>query len=106
LFIAISVLSMSFSGVYALPAAQKELYDLGIGYFDLFDDACAVGSEPTDGNVYVLGDSLTVGMKESGDLNNKLSNAGWRVTNVNATVGISISGSIPKIEEDKSNIEK
>lgn len=40
----------------------------------------------TNPNIFVLGDSLTVGMRDAGNLEDKLTSKGWVVTDIEATV--------------------
>ena len=59
-------------------------------------------SASTAGNsIYVIGDSLTVGMRDNGQIQSKLETNGWEVKKIQATSGIGISASVDKIEEDK-----
>lgn len=57
---------------------------------------------PTSGNtnIFVVGDSLTVGMRDSGKLQQKLESAGWTVNKIEATVGDRVSDALPKVEAD------
>lgn len=59
----------------------------------------------TNKSAYIIGDSLTVGTRDSGSLQEKLQGNGWSVTQIQATTGISISASIPKLQADEANIK-
>ncbi len=66
------------------------------------------GSNSGGGNnaVYVVGDSLTNGMKDLGSLTNKLQTAGWEVTKVQATDGIDVDRSLEKIDLDRNEVSR
>ena len=60
----------------------------------------------TNKSIYVIGDSISVGMRDSGDLENKLSTAGWTlVAPIQATTGINVVNSLPKIQADANMIK-
>lgn len=68
-------------------------------------------SSISKGSVYFVGDSLTVGMRDSGQLVSKLQAAGWQSTGIEATVGIStetsrqiIDGSDQRAKADQTAI--
>jgi beta-N-acetylhexosaminidase len=91
----------------ALSDKQKSLFQENINYFNV--DACgptATAAANTGGNnkIYVIGDSLTVGMRDSGNLKAKLTNGGWDVTDIEATGSINIDDSIPKLKADKNKV--
>lgn len=52
--------------------------------------------------IYVIGDSLTEGMRDDGQLQTKLEEAEWTVKKIQATSGIGISASVEKVQEDNS----
>ena len=99
-----------------LPDCQKTIFEDHIGYFDCVDcsapatDTAAAdlssgsGSSLSGSKMYVIGDSLTVGMRDSGDLKNKLQKAGWTVTGIDATDSISIDASIPIVQANQNNV--
>ena len=62
-------------------------------------------TNPGGKNIYVIGDSITVGMNTGNVLQTKLSNTGWNVTQIEATSGIHIAESIPKITADASKVQ-
>lgn len=97
----LSVLSVYFfsSCVFALSAEQKRVID---GNSLQFDVKCGLTSSPGSGSgkIYVLGDSLTKKMRDSGDLQAKLETKGWEVQKIQANDGFNIADSLPKIEED------
>lgn len=91
--------------VSALSDEQLKIFQESIHYFNV--DSCstnppasATNSGTTNNKMYVIGDSLTVGMRDSGNLKAKLTNGGWAVTDIEATGGISIDASIAKIKAD------
>lgn len=71
----------------------------GLGYLGGYDsDGGLVSSSPTttprsssNGNIYLLGDSLTVGMRASGSLPNQLRDAGWTTSFISAKCGRSLT---------------
>ncbi len=72
--------------VLALSPAQKEVFDSGAEYFNIEQDACgntSGGISATTGNtVYMIGDSLTVGMRNEtlgveNTLQTQFANNGW-----------------------------
>lgn len=98
-FFAATVISRSL-GVYALSPEQKRVIDGNSLHFDV---GCSGIS--ADGNgLYVLGDSLTVGMKEEGMLQEKLREKDWDPVTIQGNNGFNIEDSIPKVEEDEQLI--
>lgn len=63
-------------------------------------------ANPSGGNnkIYTIGDSLTVGMRDSGDLGKKYSAAAWDSTKIEATSGDRIEQAIPKLIADKVEV--
>ena len=55
-------------------------------------------------SIYVLGDSLTVGMRDAGDLQNKLTAQGQSVVKINAIVGKPIQWGIDQVNADSSTL--
>ncbi len=55
-------------------------------------------------NIYVIGDSLTVGMRDAGQLEAKLEELGWNVLKINATTGEDLSWGIEQLNADASII--
>ncbi|MBA3758707.1 C39 family peptidase [Candidatus Saccharibacteria bacterium] len=53
-------------------------------------------------SIYVLGDSLTVGMRDSGELDKKLRTAGWIPTKINAIGGKDLKWGIEQVNADKA----
>ena len=79
-----------------------------------FDPDCSVNgdssaestsSTSSSGSVYVIGDSLTVGMNTQGELTKKLTDANLPPTQVEATVGISTLASVAKVQADAANVK-
>lgn len=91
-----------------LPAdecTEAKLRDLGVAIVACKEpSACETSASTGTGKVFVLGDSLTVGMRDSGVLESKLTVAGNTVTQIDGTVGTSIPSSIPKIDADAANV--
>lgn len=56
-------------------------------------------------SIYVLGDSLTVGMRDSGDLQNKLQAAGWAPTKINGIVSQTVDGAMTQVDLDQNAIK-
>ncbi len=105
LMLAIIVSGVVLQSVSALSAAQKALFQENINYFDV--DTCSTNAPTPPGvannKIYVIGDSLTVGMRDKGNLKAKLTNGGWSVNKDNgieATTSINIPDSIPKLKAD------
>lgn len=81
--------------------AERKSILRGTVYYDESDSACSFVSTPSTSTpyqkgskIYVIGDSLTVGMRDLGGLQDKLQSSGWTVTNspsINAITGKSIS---------------
>ncbi len=84
---------------FALSSEQKKLFDGGIYYFD-YEEGCESLAAVAGGSIYVVGDSLTVGMRDSGQLNEKLTSKGWSVSGIQATSGDQLSDALPKIQAD------
>jgi len=103
----ICLVFLGTSTVGALSAKQKQIFDGGTLYLD---DECAVASSSSDdtkdiaSSIYVLGDSLTVGMRDQGGLQAKLEDKGWTVSEIEATGGDTIARALPKVEIDKEKI--
>lgn len=87
--------------VYALPEKQRRIIASGALYYDV-NYECGTG----EGNkgVYILGDSLTAGMEDDGELATKLDGKGWDPVTIQANPGFSVGDSIPKLEEDRNAI--
>lgn len=56
-------------------------------------------------SVYVLGDSLTVGMRDSGELQTKLQAAGWAPTKINGIVSQTVDGAMGQVDLDQDQIK-
>jgi murein DD-endopeptidase MepM/ murein hydrolase activator NlpD/lysophospholipase L1-like esterase len=88
--------------VLALSKVQKQVIDGNSLRFDV--DNCEAskddGSDNSSKKIYVLGDSLTVGMKDQGNLENALTNSGFSDIKIQATNGYNIADSLPKVDED------
>lgn len=89
--------------VLGLSAAQKRAIAIGAKYFDV-SVGCA--SADINGKIYVLGDSLTVGMRDQGELSSKLEAKGWSNVTIQATDGDGIPEALPKVEVDKTVISE
>jgi murein DD-endopeptidase MepM/ murein hydrolase activator NlpD len=91
---------------FALTPEQKKLIDSGAGYTEPFGQAgpCSTDGRTAGNRIYVIGDSLTVGMRDFGELESKLTAKAWSVTGIQATTGINVANSIPKIDEDSAKV--
>lgn len=56
-------------------------------------------------SLYVLGDSLTVGMRDKADLPSTLTDAGWQVTKLNALGGRTIDQGLAEIDKDAATVK-
>ncbi len=56
--------------------------------------------------LFVVGDSLTVGMKSSGQLSEKLQFIGWSPTKIEATSGDKVEDALPKLDADVDAIKQ
>lgn len=85
LFVSVLVLTLVPARVYALSTTQRLIFDTGIDYYNSEEDICSASSgriAPTGNSVYVIGDSLTVGMSDErigveNTLSSQLKNGGW-----------------------------
>lgn len=96
--------------VGALSAEQRKIFEGGNYFFDV--DPCGNTTANPEGNIYVLGDSLTVGMRDIAEephnlvgLEEKLQEQGWEVSEIEATNGFNIELSMPKVIEDEDKIK-
>ncbi len=93
----------------ALAPEQRKVFDLGIGYFNVEQDCSSsngFSSKPSSGgSIYVLGDSLTVGMN-SANLQTKLSTAGWQATKINGLEGRTLSQGSIEIFKDREIVKQ
>lgn len=101
--LSILLIYVASSTVSALTSEQRQVIAGGSLRFDLECGLNASANSQT-GKIYVVGDSLTVGMREEGELGSKLEENGWEVLEIEATNGFNIADSLPKIEEDKTKI--
>jgi murein DD-endopeptidase MepM/ murein hydrolase activator NlpD/lysophospholipase L1-like esterase len=98
--------------VYVSPAeaitqAQRNVIDSGALYFNVEPNVCgpAASVNTNQGkNIYVLGDSLTVGMRGQGMLQEDLTQAGWIVNKINGVAGENISWGAEQIQADSAII--
>lgn len=88
----------------ALSAQQKQIVDSGARMVDAQQSSiCSVNNAGVVGSkVYIVGDSLTVGMRDSGGLRTKLEGVDWTVTDIEATGGDTIAKALPKVEADST----
>lgn len=88
------------------PSGQASDHKAVIADMKLTGKDCGNASGGAGGSsVFVIGDSLTVGMRNKGNLESKLTSAGWLVQGIEATGGITTAESIPKIRSNKDKIE-
>lgn len=96
-----NIVSFLPNSVIALEAIQKQVIDGGSTRFDV--DNCAGNKDSgsgVDNNLYMLGDSLTVAMKDQGNLEDALDANGFTMGKIQATSGYTVSDSLPKVDED------
>lgn len=101
------VITLLLAGsVSALSPEQKKLFQSNILYFDYNAEECTVsGTNVANGNVVVIGDSLTVGMRDAGDLQKKLTDKGFSVSLIDGRVGRPLAGEgLAQIQADKDAI--
>lgn len=96
----ITLITQPGSVLAQITPEQRAIIDSGVHYFDLEPSALCGPIVPTSNRspVYVVGDSLTVGMRDSGGLEGKLSAQNWQVSGIQATTGISTSAAIAGID--------
>lgn len=99
-----SILFSQSQVIYGLSDLQKQIIDGNSLRFDV-EDQCKDDADEVGAKIYVLGDSLTVGMRDSGNLSEKLEAKSWGSPKIQATDGFNISDSLPKVEQDSSDIE-
>lgn len=106
--LAVAAVLLSSVTAGALSPAQKRTLDSGADYFNVDVQSCGLGSGNrtggiTPGPIYVLGDSITVGMRDSGDLAEKMTAAGWQPT-INAVGGKMLNWGLDQVVADKDTI--
>lgn len=88
--------------VSAISPEQKKVLDSGSRYFNVEQDTrCATGSsKPIKGSsVYIIGDSLTVGMDAS-NLSGELTTDGWNVLKIVAESGRDVAWGANQVQAD------
>lgn len=91
----------------ALSPAQRDAFASGVLNYDIDPPICGIA--PTNSsnqgkNLYVLGDSLTVGMTSEGSLEADLVESGWIVNKINAISGRNINWGTEQIQADSALI--
>jgi len=82
------------------------------GYFDTStltaDDLGDSSNSSTASNnqVYEIGDSISVGMNNQGQLSQTLSAANWQVNQIDANANYNVTDSVAKVQADSTNISK
>jgi hypothetical protein len=66
--------------------------------------SAAAETAPTNNQIYIVGDSLSIGMEDAG-LTNMLSTNGWAVNKVEATTGDSVASALPKVLADAAELK-
>jgi lysophospholipase L1-like esterase len=66
----------------------------------------ADNSSDIGNKMYVIGDSLTIGMRDLGGLQDKLTAKGWNVTKITANSGYSVTDSLPVADSDLAQIQQ
>ena len=103
----LALLCVSIVAPSSLLAISENDYHAIHGNYVWYDpDAGKCGGSPGTGgsNIFIIGDSLTVGMRDSGELESKLKESGWNVLGIEATESITVEGSIEKLPESSSKI--
>jgi lysophospholipase L1-like esterase len=59
---------------------------------------------PAGSTIYMLGDSITVGMRDSGSIENKFTDSGWSTVKINAVGGQNLSWGIEQVTQDRDTI--
>lgn len=113
-FIFYVVVSFSFAKpVFALEdCTEEKLRSLGVAIVNCSgSNSCvaptattAINPLPRGSNVYVLGDSLTVGMRDAGNLEEKMVTEGWAVQKINAVGGEDLDWGNDQIVADSALI--
>lgn len=103
LSVAVLLFPLFTQSVGALSAAQRKAMVSGAKYFDV-EVGCA--SSAVNSKLYVLGDSLTVGMRDQGQLSEKLTSNGWTDITIQATSGDNIAAVLPKVDADQTKISE
>ena len=109
--IIIAVLIMLSNGSMAnaqMSEAQRKLYESGVYYYDIDGgNICFPSSSQNNtfggspgGSIYVLGDSLTVGMRDQGSLSDKLIATGWEPTKINGLGAQMVDWGTDQVELD------
>jgi len=92
--------------VSAISPEQKKILDSGSRYFNVEEDTrCSTGSsKPIEGSsVYIIGDSLTVGMNAS-NLSGELTTDGWNVLKIVAETGRDVAWGVNQVQADAAII--
>lgn len=106
LVISLPIMAVFLPGdLKALSAEQRSVLSSGALHFDVSSD-CVEPQSGNRNNIYVLGDSLTVGMKEKGALQEKLEQKGWQNVTIQATNGYNIADSLAKVDEDTAKVSQ
>jgi hypothetical protein len=72
---------------------------------DLYDSNASAPATPANKNIYIIGDTLSCGMRDSGNLAAGLTAAGWTVSKINCTAGITTGNSIPNLNADAALVK-
>ncbi len=81
-------------------SAENSYNDIIYPWYSAKTNCGAASGAVGNDSVYVLGDSLTVGMRDAGQLNQKLTAKGWSVAGIQATSGDQLSDAFPKMQND------
>lgn len=110
-FIATAVLAVFLLPTIVVSAQSEEdllrIYQDAV-YYDPTSSSCnASGGSSSGGakgeNIFVIGDSLTVGMRDAGGLQEKLEARGWTVMGIEATTGININDTLPILDTEENH---
>lgn len=108
-FIGLALVLIVFTGsqAFALTAEQRRVFDSGVHYFDV-EQSCipnrVTSTSTAGGKIYVIGDSLTVGMRDAGGLEAKLTASRWTVVKIEALGGQPINWGLGRLRADTATL--
>jgi len=106
-FCLIIVLLVFGGGNPVLAITQNDLNAIkqNTPFYDPEEDCLTTPPSSTGKTIYVIGDSLTVGMRDNGDLSGKLEAKGWVVKGIEATDGDTVTKALQKIDGNAEAIK-
>lgn len=102
IFVIVFTFTWFGAGFNVLALSKKDRERLYTPFYD--EDSCgnSDSSIKVSGKLFVSGDSLTVGMRDSGGLDGKLSAQGWTVNGIEATTGITTSNALGVLDSEEA----